>query len=575
MNIIDGRLVSNKTSKFHEKVAIYEDYEGERLLTLGSLNETGSGYTRNRESISVQEGWRSDELLNQCMEEFDRLWNNLDPNTEVMPIPEALEKDLISFAPTDSNYRFRRKKMKGVNTSIKEKTNERKLRDYQQDAIDRWVENGRVGILNMATGTGKTFTALNAIKQKCSTEEGILLIVVPQYEIAKQWEKDCREVFGSDVSILMCSGHNSSWKKDIEMRLHVSLVEFNILIVINNTFSRDYYYNFIKPYLKRITLLGDEVHEMGATKAKSQLERLDDIPRRLGLSATPERMRDPDGNEAICRFFGNQVYYYSMHEAIYPSSGDYSNRYLCPYNYYVHYSSLNSEELDRYHEITGEIRKYYSPGADPDSARVKKYDQLCRLRSLIIKGSENRLDKLMSILKEYDCDLNPNVGATYSKCIIYCNTIKESKKIYSMMRSIGLSVVEYHNDVGSRESILESFSTSSFIRYVISIGCLDQGVDLPVCDGAIIMSSTSNERQYIQRRGRVLRTNGGRKKMAYIHDILVTPYEYEDLIYDRKHLDDIESSIITKQIKRIETFIDDSDNLVENEDKLLELKRIL
>ena len=577
-NIRDGKILSNDDSKFHEKIAIYEDYYGDKLLVLGSSNESLSGYTHNRESVSIQESWKHNLCIDQFTKEFEDLWGNGDPNSIVMDVPVALERQLIKFVPEDPNYRFRKEKVLHDHQSLEkdsETESPRELRTYQQIAIDSWENAGYKGILNMATGTGKTFTALSAIKQKCSLEEGILLIVVPQSEIAKQWEKNCILIFGKSTSILMCNGYNSTWKKDIEFKLYESAIEFKVIIVTNNTFARDYFFDFISPYLKRITMIADEVHEIGAPKAKEKLELLNKIPKRLGLSATPERMRDPDGNNAIARFFGNQIYYFSMRDAIYPPSGDLRDRYLCPYRYYIHYSSLTSTELDTYCKLSEDIKKYYSPNQEPESLRAKKYDHLCRLRSMVVKGSENRLKILEDILRQYDPDLNPAIDDTYSKCIIYCNTTKESSQIYEMMHNFDLNAVQYHNNIKNRESILETFATSSFIRYVISIACLDQGVDLPVCDGAIILSSTTNERQYIQRRGRVLRTNDGKKKMAYIHDVVVTPYEYDDLITEKKYLDELESNMVSKQINRVGIFIDDSDNSAECESKLLDLKKVL
>ncbi len=576
-NIKNGELLTNQQSKFHEKIALYEDYCGDLLLLHGSSNETQSGYTLNREFVAIQEGWRDNEIIGQCMSEFNTLWNNEDSNSEVMEIPEALREELLEFVPEDVSYRYKKGKIVRHGSSSKESavSSGKELRKYQQDAIDSWVKADFKGILNMATGTGKTFTALNAIKQNCSLEEGVLLIVVPQTEIAKQWEKDCLSLFGEKTPVLLCSGINPNWKNEINSRLHASIVEFNVVIAINNTFARDYFFDYISPYLKRMTIIVDEVHEIGAPKSKEKINLLYKVPKRLGLSATPERMRDSDGNEAIASFFGKQIYIFTMHQAIYPPSGDMKERYLSPYKYYMHYSSLTPSELEKYRELTNEIKKYYSPEQDPDSSRAKKYDCLCRQRSAIVKGSNDRLSRLAEILNDYDSDLNPNIKDTYSKCIIYCNTVKESKVIYKLLISLKLNAVEYHNDMKSRERILDAFEHSSFIRYIISIGCLDQGVDLPVCDGAIILSSTTNPRQYIQRRGRVLRTNGGKKKMAYIHDVIVTPYRYEDIVQEKKYLDNIESSIVVKQIVRVETFIDDSSNAVECEKKLLELKKVL
>lgn len=578
-NVRNGERLTNKESKFHEKIAIFEDYYGDKLLILGSTNESYSAYTQNREFVSVQESWKPNSIIDECMKEFEDLWYDTDPNSKIMDVSEVLRKQLAEFVPNDPDYRYKRKK-KEYNDELENLEAESKpgtikeLREYQVKAIDAWVSAGYRGIINMATGTGKTFTALNAIKLKTNTQDGILLIVVPQSEIAEQWRKDCIAIFGGSSPILLCSGTNPNWRKEIGNCLYESAVEFKIIITINNTFSNNYFIDMILPYLKRITIIVDEVHEIGAPKTREKLELLNNIPKRLGLSATPERMRDQDGNAAIMNYFGDQIFYFSMHDAINPPSGDLKDRYLCPYKYYVHYSSLTSEELEDYRNITMEIKKYYSANQSPESMRAKKYDHLCRLRSQIIKGSTDRLIQLTTILNQYDPDLNPDVNETYSKCIIYCNNIKESDKIFKIMRSLDLNVVQYHSNLKNREKILETFETSSFFRYIISIGCLDQGVDLPICDGAIILSSTSNERQYIQRRGRVLRLNP-KKKMAFIHDIVVTPYDYDDLITEKQYLDELESSIILKQIKRVETFIDDSDNLSECESKLFELKRIL
>lgn len=554
----NNKILSDDYSKFHEKVAIFSDDFDNHLVTIGSGNETGAAYERNREVISLTTSWNNNNApqVKVLIDDFESLWDDNEESTRTFPISEAMRADLISMAkpekPTRSSFKNHLETSSQIIKTIGP-------RAYQNEAIQSWYNANYRGILEMATGTGKTLTALFACRP-FAKEGNILVIVVPRTEIAQQWFEECNRVYGNDVNILIC-GSKYKWKEEIANFLNKSSVCFVVVIAILNTFCSSLH-EYVKKYSKRITLIIDEVHEIGAYTYGPKLMDLPDIQRRLGLSATPERYRDEEGTNTINDYFGNPpVYQYTIHEAIYPSKPG-QERMLCEYNYHIHYSSLSQDELIQYRELSIKISNLSSI---PEKDRNKHYyDKLCRDRALVLKGCASRLNTLKDILE--------NHGNKLKKCIIYCNTIKESKMIHKMMYSMGLRAVTYHSNNSNREAILESFKECDFIRFLISIACLDQGVDIPCCDSAIILSSTDNPRQYVQRRGRILRLYSN-KDVAEIHDVMITPYEIDSILFDDRLLDDVEIRMIEKQSKRIKIFIDDAKNKSVNEFELFKLER--
>lgn len=562
----DGEIIPSEKSYFHEKIIIFEDYEGNRLHTEGSINETARGWKENRESFSVHRSWIEGQSghIDSAKVEFDNLWDNNDKFSRVFNIPEALKKDIISFAdpepPPLENF---------ICVAPKENlTNEIKLRKYQQEAIEAWKNSGKCGILEMATGTGKTITGLYAVRSDFDNGN-LLVIVVPQKELVIQWIHQCNRIFG-DIHILECHSE-STWKDEIRRFINLSRSRPSVIIVLKDTFRGALFQENIKRRAKNIILLIDEVHEMGSEKTKEIFKELGEIPFRLGLSATPNRW-DEAGNLAIQDFFMHErpVYTFDLNDAIKPKEG--YEKSLCDYNYHLLECSLNEDELDEYRKYTDEISKEMAKMKDNESFvsfcnSNEKLKILINNRANITKGCKARLDVVFEIVEENIDKLN--------KCIIYCNNIKEIKEVTLKLVHMGYDAVEYHSQLpmDQRENNLNSFRFG-VSRFIVAVKCLDQGIDIPMCDSAIITSSSQNPREYIQRRGRILRLYG-EDKIAEIFDIVVLPYSRNDLERGFEFIDPTAAQVIRKQLNRVKLFTESAKNVYKCRLEIFQLEKLV
>ena len=281
----------------------------------------------------------------------------------------------------------------------------------------------------------------------------------------------------------------------------------------------------------------------------------------MGLSATPLTLWDQERNDMVLEYFGGIIYRWTIHDAIHPPKG--FDPCLSPYYYHVEFCTLGADEMERYNELSAEISKItarLNPDKEGFNKRLDSNPALQRLlfeRSDVVQECESRFDLLRKVVAKYDSVLR--------KCIVYCNTLEEIDRVQKILSSMGYDSVKYHSQLKgkSRESALEDFRHGSS-RFIIAKGCLDQGVDIPNCDSAIIMSSSREPREYIQRRGRVLRLSD-RSKIATIIDFFVLPYDYDSIATGSVSLDRTESDVIRKQLDRIGIFIDDSFNAVDND----------
>jgi superfamily II DNA or RNA helicase len=564
VNLENGEIISSTGSKFHEKVTIFEDEFGDSIQTDGSQNETFSAYELNRESFCVHRSWINGqtEFIENARSTFWDLWNNMDPMSRTYDISTAMREGLISFASTEAP----RLECGGKGEhSGKEKM---ELRRYQMDAIEAWNRAGNKGVLEMATGTGKTITALSAVEKFCSVGK-ILLIVVPQKELASQWADECNNIFGNCVDILECHSYNKKWKEKIRPFLTQSRWGFKVVITIVNTFRTDFFQEVIARRLSCMLLVCDEVHELGAELSRTVFQKISGIDIRLGLSATPERQWDSQGNTSIKEYFnGDPVFVYGLDKAINPEPG--YEKCLCDYDYHFRTCHLSSDELESYINLTEQIEKKCHFIDIEDMFQNNDNKELQRLlnnRARVVKGCRNRVDRLFRIITEEGDNLN--------SCIIYCNTINEIDAIAARLVRIGKTAVGYHShlDPEERNTALKAFRDGT-ARFIVAVGCLDQGVDIPSCDGAVIMSSSKNPREYVQRRGRVLRLYKNKKK-ATIFDMLVLPYPEEDLENGRVWLDSHELNLINSQFKRVEEFAASATNKSDFELEYARIKRMV
>ena len=438
-------------------------------------------------------------------------------------------------------------------------------RDYQMQAFENWKNNRQKGLFAMATGTGKTITSLNCLLE-IYKKSGYYkaLILVPTITLVEQWEKECEKFNFSNV-IKVCSKYNG-WQ--------TSLANIRMLELSNPDNKQSYviistYASFIRPNnffdlnqfpKNKLLLIADEAHNMGAGLIA---KRLNDIKylRRIGLSATPERQFDEEGNARLMEFFSCNKEYtfeYSMADAI-------QNKALCKYYYYPHLVKLTNEEMIQYIELSKKIAKVINR-EDEDSQEVLK--RLLLKRKQIIHKAENKKRIFEDILKEHQKntgslkytlvyvpegnqpdDQVADVFDTTDRVKDDEDTIHLINEYTRIVRDIDSHIVvrQFTSESTDRDMILADFASGN-IDVLTSMKCLDEGVDVPRSELAIFCASTGNPRQFIQRRGRVLRTHPD-KRFAIIHDLVVIP---EVNVIPECY--DLEKSLVSAEIKRVRDF---------------------
>ncbi|MGX6443564.1 DEAD/DEAH box helicase family protein [Neobacillus sp. K501] len=404
--------------------------------------------------------------------------------------------------------------------------NQVKPRPYQQEAINAVIQNNWCGILEMATGTGKTITSL-LISEEFFKERGriFLVILVPFTHLVEQWEKNCHDM--GYRTITNCFGNKKSWvnKLQTEVRdFNLGLIEKHVAITTYKTAASDEFNDLISRIRGKSFLISDECHYFGMRSLRQN--KLGNIEAKLGLSATPDRWWDEQGSQYITDFFGETVYEYDMASAI-------ANGALTEYIYHPLTIDLTDDELDRYEKLTKRLIYLYGNKKD----NKEEISEVNRKRSLIISKAEQKKDVLFSIFADKMRD-------EVSHTLVYCAP-GEVELITKNLADLGYRVHRFDSEVplAERMKILEAFDQGD-IQILVAIKCLDEGVDVPSTKVAYFLASTSNPREFVQRRGRILRKYPG-KNLAVIYDFIVLPSEANDQMY---------KSIASKELPRFAEF---------------------
>jgi len=554
-NLIEIKIgiKKNNTSYFggmlHSKIGILKDNENNIISFDGSVNETANGWVNNIESLKVFKSWEDEKFMENDIDDFESYWNNLDPSLEVFDIPEASQKKLIDIAPKN------KRELNKLFAMIKKSNKTKKLFVHQQNAIDSWFKNNKTGIFEMATGTGKTFTALKCLEKVLEIENVLTVIACPYTHIAEQWHNEVKEMNLARIYDFY-SSVNPNWKTEFDkLKIQIKLqLEFkNVIITTHNTFCKKDFIDRIKECNIKTFLIVDEMHHVGAENF--QLGLLDTYNYRLGLSATPARFMDYEGTDYIINYFDKITYKFTLIEALNKINPATNKTFLTPYNYYPIKVDLTKEELKKYIKLTKKIASFYYQNNEDLSENIKI---LIFKRNNIINNAIFKYDLLKKVLKQ----LNHK-----EHTIIYCSP-QQIDKVQNILKEENFSVHKFtqkedskrskkYGGISQRESILNSFDKGNY-QVLLAIKCLDEGVDVPSADQVIIMSSTTNPVEYIQRRGRVLRRYPNKEK-AFIYDFCVIP-DYIDY-YSKK--------IIDRESDRLIDFVNSSSN---NDDcyKLLE-----
>lgn len=507
---------------YHEKFGIFSD-EDDSVVFIGSANESASGLLANFESVEVFRSWEDGESgrVSRRIADFDALWADQTPGLTVMDFPEASRRQLLArYEPSlDFDERGDNDSFAGDGRDFRIPY-ELQLRSYQKDAIRGWWKNNGRGIWEMATGTGKTITALSAVAELWRVlrddQSLVVVVTVPYKHLADQWASEVRR-FGARP-ILAYEGQ-ARWSGEVDAALAAAVGGYrrlSILIAVNATFCSPAFQERMRLVSGSLALVSDEVHTTGAKRMREQLLRHAQF--RLGLSATPDRHLDLDGTQAIREYFGESVYQLGLKRAIELGA-------LVPYRYFPVVVELTEEELDEYVKLTKKIAKALGPATDvdPDDA-PSGVDRLLFKRARLIGSADNKIPALRRVISPHQHE---------SHTLVYCaDRTGDDPQLNQVLSLLGTELGIHVNtftaeeDRETRTSLLSRFAHGD-LQALAAIRCLDEGVDVPATQRAFILASSQNPRQFIQRRGRVLRRSPG-KESADIYDFLVSPPDLSD-----------------------------------------------
>jgi len=529
----------NLSGEFHDKFGIMEDPSGNAVAFHGSQNDSETALS-NYEAYTIDCDWLSNrdaEGVQHQHKRFERLWQGRVDNVETYSIPEAAKEEITKLR--DDDYR--------PYTAPEEKNSEITLRPYQQEAINAWQENGQRGLFEMATGTGKTFTALAATEAVFNRPDPpeLVVIAVPFTHLAPQWEKEI-ELFDIDSPTYAYGTDNPDWKADLSKlisNINLGVTDHGVLLTTHKTLSNEYFREQIQSHRGTSLLIGDEAHHLGSEHQQGGL--LVDYDYRIGLSATPNRYFDEEGTEYLLDYFGGVVYEYTLGEAI--------PEFLTPYEYQPIIVELTAEELQKYRQLSHRLVKV----AHNEEADEEIRERLAQKRANIVKSAENKYGQLRSALNRLD---------PIDHLLVYTNS-EQLEHVQEILNAEGLiqHKFTYHEDSDERERILNGFEDGEYDA-LVAMKCLDEGVDVQATKQAILMSNTGNPMQFVQRRGRVLRRFPGKKKST-IFDFIVVPTTNPDA-----KLVESEKGILKKELRRFEEFAANAINEVEARNEIGHLR---
>lgn len=494
------------TSIYHAKNGIFTDENNNKIAFNGSFNLTAHAST-NWEYIDIFSSKNAVEKkrIDTIELRFDFLWCGNDPVFDSYKPSTELYRKIKTY--TDSSLGIFQRLSSGKSVT---------LRQYQEKAIENWGSNKGRGIFQMATGSGKTFTALATIKKLIEIvvqreEKPLAIIVVlPLKHLLDQWYEEAK-LF--NLEGVKCYENSEVWSSQLSRKLaHISTTRegFVIAFVTNSTLCSSNFQKIITNISTPFMFVADEAHNLGSrTLLKSLPENAN---YRLGLTATPNRHNDDVGTDALFAYFGEPVIDFTLRDAI-------EEGFLTKYVYYPHICEMSWDEFERYQALTDEIEELRDEGKNSSLLERKRAE-----RTDLIAGVSNKLVILKELLEKQIASNN------ISHTLVYCGTHKDAndkKHITRVTKLLGkelnISIRKFTSAESSleRKEILNMFSNGE-IDTIAAIKCLDEGVDVPATKNAFILASTTNPKEFIQRRGRVLRKFDG-KEIAAIHDFIVVP----------------------------------------------------
>ncbi len=531
----------------HEKVGIFTDASNDSVSFSGSVNETLFGWTKNHEQIRVFKNWEQNEkeYFDIDQSNFESLWANKDPYIDVKVLSESIFEEISKFSENLNLEEItdQIKSDNNINSFLKDSEETDflyNLMEHQKLVLSSWEENNRKGLVKFATGAGKTFVGIEAIRRHMnnqSTATNHTLVIAPSVLLQEQWTEQL-ELFLPNYSVHTIGGKTtkSQWKRTVSFLSSDTYKDNNIFVAtLGTVITKDFLSSF--EFGDNIFLVFDEVHRFGSVGSKVLIDKT--FGPRLGLSATPERYNDDEGTERIFNFFGKILEpEFSLEQSIEVGR-------LVPYYYNITTCVLSELEQEDYDKFTQKIIQLKRIIEDNplDKEAENRLDKLYINRAKIPKKAINKIDITFDILENfYDED---------SHWLIYCEDNEQLDSLVKKLIDKDYEVSVYTSSITTdHETILKDFKDKKGI--IVAIRCLDEGIDIPYLNNAIILASSQNPRQFIQRRGRILRNNEG-KREAQLFDIAVVPRDYDP---DKEYGD----TLILSELKRAYEFSKTANN---------------
>ncbi len=586
--VADGNLdikiafltTNNEIAMYHEKMGLITDAEGNTVAFSGSMNESENAFRGNYESFDAFCSWTNDaERVFQKQMAFKAIWEDYEPGIETIEFPIAVKTRLYEYNPelrSRMSLNLKRKKESQILPEEKKAIylpDDFSIREYQDQAIHNWEKRGFCGIYDMATGTGKTLTALASIEYlfRKNNERLAIVIVCPYQHLVEQWVEDIVR-FGLHPIIGYSASTQKNWKRNLEQAVrsfNLGVNDVFCFVTTNASFVTKKIQEQIMQLSKDALFVVDEAHNMGATNYRRFLPK--DFEYRLALSATIDRHNDETGTTALTSYFGEKCIEYSLKEAI-------ENKMLTRYFYYPILTYLDEDELEEYINLTHQL----VTGISKKGGKVVLSEyakQILIKRSRVIAGARGKLPELKKQIEPFRDDKHLLVycGATTIKDVDADDMEFGTRQIDLVTNMLGndmrMRVGRFTSQESSQEraQIRAAFADGDMLQALVAIKCLDEGVNIPSIKTAFILASSTNPKEYIQRRGRVLRKFPG-KEFAVIYDFITLPFSIDSLGFQNQEVINSTKGLVKREIIRMMDFAEIAENPSETYDLIYDLK---
>ena len=495
--------ITNTDGIYHDKFGILEDFKGDVVVFYGSANSSANGYQKNYEKIRTVKSWIDTDIesIEDEQAEFNSLWEGTNPFVKVYPYRESAKANLLTVLEKKKNDLVTQ-----TNIPIQ-------LRDYQKEAIEAWVNNDYHGFYVMATGTGKTWTAIFSAQKLIEQYPAIIVICAPYKHLVRQWADDVVKIF-PDAKLILVSSENPQWEYQINYEVIRKKYNPNNQIIIISTiasFKMDRFMSALRKLKDDKLLIVDEAHRF--TDHPEELKK--DFKYMLGLSATPFSGSSAQKGMELMDFFGGQVFNLPIESAL-------ERGFLVPYYYHPIYVYATEEEENKFRYYTQKILSCFK-------------NNRCINPDLLIKSLRNRLRVIsMADAKQTNIDEIINRISERNHFVVYCgdgrlfdnNSGEELRHIQMVKRVLtahGFKSSQFTatENMAVRMELVDAFNKGE-ISAMVAIRCLDEGINIPSIKSALILSSNDDYREFVQRRGRILRKYD-KKAFANIYDVVVLP----------------------------------------------------